>query len=372
MTHTPRISMAVFFTHDVSLERWEQRGMLSRELAFYQTLAQTGMDVCLYTYGKNDGRYRNRLGPNLTLAEKTCHCPASHYAFMLPFVYWKQLHKADLFRIHQVAGAIPALLAHWLWRKPLIVRAGFQWYRFAKKQGASRLKLWLISFIERLAYRSATSIIHTTQEDADFVAQRYHISKTKIHIIPNYVDTDLFKPLPIQKQPRSICHVGRLEKQKNLGMLIEALQGLDAPLTIYGEGSLQRTLEEQARSFDVVVEFRGRIANEKLPREFNACEIFILPSLYEGHPKVLLEAMACGLAVIGTRVEGIKDIIRDGENGVLCGTDVPSIHAALARLLEDSSTRLELGTAARETILQHASLLQAIRMEVGLLQHLVL
>ncbi|MBI5794524.1 glycosyltransferase family 4 protein, partial [Candidatus Uhrbacteria bacterium] len=309
MTHTPKRTIAVFFTHGVSLELWDQRGMFSREVRFYEELAAHVGEVWFFTYGRNDSRYADRLGHYIRIFPKQLPVPNLLYGILLPFLYWRTLKHADIIRIHQVAGAIPALIAHVLLHKPLIVRAGFQWYSFARRQGASRLKLAVISLIERLAYTSAHAIIHTTRQDADFVADRYGVDASKLHIIPNWVDTDLFKPMDIKKVPKTICFVGRLEKQKNLHALVEAMQGLGARLIVYGEGSLRESLEQQARGLHVNVEFRGRIANENLPTALNACEIFILPSLYEGNPKVLLEAMACGLPVIGTNVEGIREII---------------------------------------------------------------
>ncbi|MEK7619980.1 MAG: glycosyltransferase family 4 protein [Patescibacteria group bacterium] len=365
MAFSPDKRIAVFFTHGVSLELWEKRGMFSREVQFYQELAREVGEVWLFTYGEHDEQYLNRLGPNIRLFQKNCKCPPSHYALMLPFVYRKQLKQVDAIRIHQVAGAIPALLAHWLYRKPLIVRAGFQWYRFAKRQGASRLKRAAISMIERLAYRSAGAIIHTTQADADFVATRYHIPRGKIHVIPNWVDTELFRLMTVEKQPRTVCYVGRLEKQKNLDTLVEAMQGLNARLIVYGEGSLQHTLEEQARALGVDVKFRGRVANEELPAALNACEIFVLPSLYEGNPKVLLEAMACGLPVVGTNVEGINTLIKDKETGLLCETTANSLQETLKRLLNNHELQNRIGEQARKQILSTASLDQAIQNELS-------
>lgn len=366
MTFSPNKRVAVFFTHGVSLELWEQRGMFSREVKFYEELAREVGEVWLFTYGEHDEQYLNRLDPNIRLFPKRCKCPPSHYALMLPFVYRKQLREADVIRIHQVAGAIPALLAHWLYRKPLIVRAGFQWYTFAKRQGASRLKRWLISIIEAFTYRSARAIIHTTQQDADFVAKRYHVDTAKRHVIPNWIDTDLFKPMPVEKQPRTICFVGRLEEQKNVGALIEAMNGVDGTLVIYGDGSLKKAFEELARALHVDVKFRGHIANEKLPVALSACTIFVLPSLYEGNPKVLLEAMACGLPVVGTNVEGIASIIQHEKTGLLCNTQSNAIRQAIKKLLGDPGLRSRLGAAARESIIASCSLEQAIHKEVSL------
>jgi glycosyltransferase involved in cell wall biosynthesis len=359
-------SVAVFFTHGVSLELWDQRGMFSREIRFYQELAREVGEVWLFTYGENDERYLDRLGPNIRLFHKRCTCPPSHYALMLPFVYRKQLKQADAIRIHQIAGAIPALLAHWLYRKPLIVRAGFQWFTFAKRQGASWLKLATISLIERLAYRTATAVIHTTQVDADFVASRYGIDRDKIHVIPNGVDTELFKPMTVDTQPRTVCFVGRLEEQKNLPALVQAMSGIDGRLVLYGDGALRQTLEDLARTHQVIVEFRGRIANEGLPAALNACTIFVLPSLYEGNPKVLLEAMACGLPCVGTNVEGIAAIIQDGKTGLLCEPTADSLRETLKRLLDDHDLQHRLGEAARTQILFTASLDKVIDIETSL------
>jgi glycosyltransferase involved in cell wall biosynthesis len=363
---TKKFNIVVFFTHGVSLERWEQRGMFSREVQFYEALAEKLGMIHLFTYGRNDARYQERLKDRLVVHPKNLPLPNLLHGLVLPLLHWQTITHCNAIRIHQVAGAIPALLAHWILRKPLIVRAGFQWYSFANRQGASRPKLWLISLVERLAYRSATAIIHTTQEDADFVAQCYHVPRSKIHVIPNWVDAQMFRPMSVDKKPRSICFVGRLEKQKNLKMLITAMKGLDARLIVYGEGSLGTRLDEQARSLGVDVEFRGRIANEELPRELNACEIFILPSLYEGNPKVLLEAMTCGLPVIGTNVEGIKSVIQHNETGLLCEPTVESIREAIIRLLADHDLQARLGMRAREYILSTSSLDQAIQTELTL------
>lgn len=372
MTQTPKHTLAVFFTHGVSLELWEKRGLFSREMRFYEELAQRGGEVWLFTYGERDEQYCDRLGPNIRLFHKRCKCPPSHYALMIPFVYRKQLKQADAIRIHQVAGAIPALLAYWFYRKPLIVRAGFQWYSFSKHQGASHMKLAAISLIERLAYRAATTVIHTTQMDADSVASRYGVERSKIHVIPNWVDTNLFRPMNVQKYQRSICYVGRLEEQKNLSALIKAMDGLGATLIVYGEGSLRYKLEEQARALSVDVQFRNRIANENLPAALNACEIFILPSLFEGNPKVLLEAMACGMPVIGTNVEGISSIIHHHHNGILCEPHVESIRQAVLDLLDQPDKQQQLGQAARATIVETSSLKKAIEQETTILQHSIL
>src|SRR3546814_18364330 len=79
----------------------------------------------------------------------------------------------------------------------------------------------------------------------------------------------------------------------------------------------------------------------------NAGRIFVLPSSYEGHPKTLLEAMACGAAVIGTDVPGIREVIEDGRTGLLCAPTAAALRDAIERLLSDEPLRRRLGGHAR-------------------------
>jgi glycosyltransferase involved in cell wall biosynthesis len=83
-------------------------------------------------------------------------------------------------------------------------------------------------------------------------------------------------------------------------------------------------------------------------------------------PKTLLEAMACGLAVIGTNIDGTREVIKHGENGILCETDPKSIREAIVRVMEDEGLKQTLGINARKTIEQRFSLEKLTDKELGL------
>jgi glycosyltransferase involved in cell wall biosynthesis len=83
-------------------------------------------------------------------------------------------------------------------------------------------------------------------------------------------------------------------------------------------------------------------------------------------PKTLLEAMACGLAVIGTNIDGTREVIKHGENGILCETDPKSIREAIVRVIEDEGLKQTLGINARKTIEQRFSLEKLTDKELGL------
>jgi SAM-dependent methyltransferase len=142
--------------------------------------------------------------------------------------------------------------------------------------------------------------------------------------------------------------VGRLAPLKNLFALIDACAGLKVTLRLIGEGEQRAELAAHAASLEVNLELLGNVPHQELPRLLAESTVCTLVSLFEGHPKALLEYMACGRAVLGAEVDGIAPLIRDGENGLLCGTDAASIRQGLQRLLQDAPLRRRLGQQGRE------------------------
>ena len=117
------------------------------------------------------------------------------------------------------------------------------------------------------------------------------------------------------------------------------------------------------------MEFLGNLPNSELPDILNQHEIFILLSFYEGMPKALLEAMACGLPVIGTDVDGIKEVIEHEENGILCETDPKSIKGAILGLMNNEKLKRKISMKARMTIEEKFSLNKLIERELALYEN---
>ena len=99
--------------------------------------------------------------------------------------------------------------------------------------------------------------------------------------------------------------------------------------------------------------------------------MFVLPSLYEGQPKTLIEAMAMGMPVLGTDVPGIREVISHGDNGWLCLSDVASLNEAVKNLITDSEKRKKLGEGARRTVEMNYSLDKIVDMEINLIRDLL-
>ncbi|MCG8430175.1 MAG: glycosyltransferase family 4 protein, partial [Candidatus Omnitrophica bacterium] len=344
--------LTVFFTQSVSLSTWDKVGSIKREVEIYNQLARFFKKIYFVTYGKDESeiQYSKILKNNIRiLPKKVSLLPDRVYVFLVPLLYFKELQESDYYKTNQMHGATAALLAKLFFRKKLIIRCGYELLRFYQLKNKPFWKLKLIYIIEKCTYWLADKIIISSRENERFILRNFRIKPVAIKVIPNYVNTAFFKPMrDIRKKERRICCVARLEKQKNISNLIRAMSDMEVELVIYGDGGLKNDLQLFARQMNTNVVFRGGIPNDRLPYEINQSVLFILPSLFEGNPKALLEAMSCGLPCIGTNVEGIREIIRHKFNGYLCETSSSSIKEAVVTLLNDHALQMELGRNARE------------------------
>lgn len=177
-----------------------------------------------------------------------------------------------------------------------------------------------------------------------------------VAVVPNGADTRVFFPrdrrqarerLGLPQDERIITFVGVLTPRKGIDTLIESMGILarsgDAPLlSIAGIGELRDALEARARELGILdrIRFAGKVAHDEVPWWMAAGDVFCLPSLSEGLPTVVCEAMACGRAVVATAVDGTPEIVDDGATGLLVAPrDAPSLATALARLLGDDALR---------------------------------
>lgn len=364
-------SLVLFFTTGVSLKTWDAVGMFDREVALYRCLAARGVRVAFITYGgAAELAYAPRL-PGIRLLCNRWEWPAEQYRRWLPWLHAPWLLGARLFKTNQISGAEVALRAARLWGRRLIVRGGYLLSEAMEAlEGAGSPAARSAGALEQQVFKSADHIVLTTPTAAARAAARYPEAAPRITVIPNYVETDRFSPAARpDPQPGArlrIGFVGRLEPQKNPLALLQAVCGLDVELVMVGSGSLQSQLEEFAQEHGLAVEFLGNRPNREIPAVLRACDLFVLPSLWEGHPKTLLEAMACGLPVVGTDVPGVRELIRHGETGWLCAPTADGLQAALRLLLADHSLRTRLGQAGRDAVLQHFALDRVLEQELAL------
>ena len=206
-----------------------------------------------------------------------------------------------------------------------------------------------------------------------YYKKRHRLRSRKIHVVPNYVNDNKFKPdVKKIKYKDKIVYIGRLSEEKNLYHLIDALSKTNIKLDIIGFGILANSIKRKANKAKVEVNLLGNIKNENLPGLLNKYKYFILPSKFEGMPKTLLEAMSCGLACVGSNIAGIRDIIDDGENGILCDTSIKGIRKAILLLINNNKLSKKIGIKARESIASAYSLEFCADKELGLYKTLCL
>jgi glycosyltransferase involved in cell wall biosynthesis len=224
--------------------------------------------------------------------------------------------------------------------------------------------------VEAMVFGGARKVVVTTPAMREYVLKHYTEEAGKVHVVPNYVLTDLFCPdeaagAPV---PGRLCFVGRLGPEKNVKALVRACAGLDVELVMIGQGPLKGEVEDLAREQRVRLKITAGLPHGELPRVMRQAEIFLLVSPHEGHPKALLEAMSTGKAVIGADSPGIRELIRHGETGWLCGTSPESIRAAIKQVLAQPELRKEMGRNAREYVRSHFSIDEVVKEELTVLQ----
>lgn len=272
--------------------------------------------------------------------------------------YWK----IDIIHVHEtIAGFFFSILAK-IFKIPLIG----QIHTFGSKQPEwPNLGRILLKKTEKITIQSADSIILLCSEDRNNVISQYGCPPKKIEVIPNAVDFERFsgKKLShnssVKDKSLLITFIGRLTESKGLPYLIKAIKHLktsNGDLTAFkviiaGDGHLKKKLKNLIHEFGLTeqVSLPGHI--KEIESVLSLTEIFVLPSLYEGFPLALLEAMASGCAVIGSNAGGIPDIITNSKTGFIVKRgDSRAIAEHIKLLLSNKDLRLKLGKNGREHV----------------------
>jgi glycosyltransferase involved in cell wall biosynthesis len=362
--------LVLFLSFAFSLEQWAEEGFFDREIALYNEHADEFDQIYLVTYGtESDLEYEDELAENVHVLPKRYVSNNALYSVLAPFVHYGPLSEANVVKSEQMLGSWTAVVAKYVFRLPLLVRTGYVLSIFYDRQEKPLAIRYVARLVELISYKTADGVISSSPRGYQYVEKTY--SPPGIHrMIPNYIETDVFEPMSVSPESGTLCFVGRLAPQKNLFALLEALASLPYSLTVIGSGEQSDELGAYADQHGVDVSLAGTIPNHELPAELNRHEAFILPSLYEGMPKSLLEAMSCGLPVIGTDVVGINEVVDGETTGILCDTDAESIREAITTLMNDAELQRRLGTNAREEIVENYSLAEIARRERTLIGEL--
>ena len=185
------------------------------------------------------------------------------------------------------------------------------------------------------------------------ISNLYDMDSESIHTVYNGIDLAKceVKESYALGDPIKIIHIGRFFEQKNHKGLLEVFSKIkkkypNAVLQLVGDGELKSSMELYADELGIKdsVEFMGAKANV---HEFlSDADIFMLPSIYEGVPITLIEAMGSGMPIVATAVGGVPDMLSHNESAMLTKVDVDSVYEACIELLENDEKRLKLGKSA--------------------------
>ncbi len=365
------IHLVLFFTRGVSLRMWHMVGMLEREVALYRRLVEKGFEVSFVTYGDaSDREFSRELGGIRLLCNET-GLPVERFQSMLFSVHGRALQGCSIIKTNQSYGGDLALWTSKFFRKPFVARCGYMWsFNAGREYGEDSPKAVEARCVEEKLFLAADRVIVTTPAIRQNVVERFPETSGRVTVVPNYVDTDLFKPMNGKKTRNTLLFVGRIAPEKNLDALLEAIVPLDVRLVFIGEGKLRADLQGRFAELGDRVVWEGNVPNSEIPVYLNQADIFVLPSLYEGHPKVILEAMACGVPVVGADSPGIRELIEHGDTGLLCNPDPIGIRNALEQLLADPELCSRLGARGRHYVTENYSLASIAEIEADLLSEL--
>ncbi len=374
LTALGQASLYLFMSRGSSLGDWERSGTLERETALYRALLAHLGRVSLVTYGRRDRGYLPRLG-GLGVIDNRLGLPLPLYCRWLALGRGLRRGRPGVVKTNQMQGADTALKAARRAGHAFLARCGYLPSNIALwRHGPGAPQAAEFLRLEREVFRAADLVAVTTPAMAATVAERYGVDAGRVRVVPNFVDTELFRPQEGPQTPAReddlLLYVGRLHQEKNLLALIEALKGLPYRLQLAGDGPHQAELERAARDFGARAEFLGRVDNAELPRLLARAGAFVLPSKGEHHPKALLEAMSAGVAVLGTAVPGIAELIDHGRTGWLCPPEAAGIRAGLEALMPDAGLRSGLGRAARRFVLENFAFQRVLDLELALLAEL--
>ena len=357
MLNPEDINLVLFFTRGMSLDGWARGGLIDRELLLYQRLLSSLAGISLVTYGGAEEKpHRLRLdGMRLYYNSLGLH-PRLYPWYMSRFLRLP-LDGPAVFKSNQLPGAEIGLKVAARHKKPFIARCGYPYsLNVEAAQGENSAQAKRARRLEGRVFRRADRIVVTTEYIRQRLAERHKLDPQRFTVLPNFVDETVFCPRNETVKPGCLGFVGRLSPEKNLDAVIRALADTELQLEVVGEGPCMDQLRELADKMRARVYFWGWVPNAELPRLMNTWQAYIQTSFYEGHPKSVVEAMSCGLPVIGSRVRGIEHVLEHGRTGLLCGTDFEEIRAAVDRLMGDDALRQRLGAQAREFVMQNYAL----------------
>lgn len=223
--------------------------------------------------------------------------------------------------------------------------------------------------IKFFMYRWVDYVVSNAQAQTDFINHNFPSLRKKTITIRNFVDTEYFVPAPLSNNHSliNLLVVGRIAKQKNLERFMAAIkkvidQGIDIRVKwfggeSYGQQEYKAYIEKLHREYSFDGRFEFYPPSKNILEEYQHCDVFCLPSLFEGFPNVVCEAMSCGQPVLCSDVDDNSFVVHDKENGFLFNPlEVDDMVSKIVEFCKLPLTkRLDMGKRSRQIAVENFS-----------------
>ena len=362
-----REKVIIFLTYNLSLFAWKKANILEREI--YPFINRENIDFIFISYGKKNeiqllANYDNLDFYNIKkfISKNSFFDRFINpiYSLIFDVGLRKKINNANLILTNQMDGALLPALYAFFFNKKLVLRTGYSLSFFALKLKANFIKILLINIYEFVCILLSTKYTVSSNYEFDYIKDKYPFFSKKLLKVPNWIDTQKFKP-EFSNKKLSIVSIGRLEEQKNPFDLILISKLTNLPLTIIGDGYLKKYLYDFIESINAPVRILSKISNDNLPKILNDNTFYLSTSLFEGSPKCILEAMSCGLVTIAYEAPGINELFENKSNGILIKNSPYIAKSIIKELILDKDKIQDISVSARNYIEENNAFIKIIK-----------
>ena len=318
------LKVLLIFTFEYSLKTWKESGSLERELSYYNKLAEKfNIKFLFLTYGNENEKNYLVDYPNIDVIPMYKYIKAVNNKYLLffktlivPFLIRKKISDINIIKTNQLNGSWVGIVLRLITRKPLFIRTGYDAFLFSVKEKKPLIKRALFYLLTQLSLIFSKLYTVSSFDDYEFISKYYLFNKSKLQIRQNWINEN--NKIKFENRNNyKIISIGRLASQKNYDYLISEFSNSEYSIDLVGTGPDEEFLSEKSKKFNTNVNFLGNIEYEKLMEMLNDYKYFVSTSLFEGNPKVILEAMAAGCVVFAVDIPNNSEIIKHKHNGLL-------------------------------------------------------
>lgn len=343
------IKLLVLFTFKTRLTEWINLGIIDREIGYYDKFPDN-YEIDYLTYDNTIST--NNVKSRFSFLYNKYRLNPFVYSILVPFLFYKEIKKYNIIKTNQFSGAWVGCLIKLISRKKIFVlRGGYIWGEKDIEGGGiiNNFKKYIVKCLNKWSLNSANRIFLTSQRDLNYLKSIYKKNRfsRKVTFITNSIDLNKYQYRDLiekfDSKELKIISIGRLVEMKNIQSNLVGLSKLSIKIkyTILGSGPFRQYLEDLSNKLNINSQFLDNVPNDQIPNYLSDNYILLHTQNYgSGISKVVLEAMACGLIVVASKIPPHEILVNDGITGFICDTAPKSINKAIKRVLSTNKYSL--------------------------------